>query len=326
MVGFSPTVAGASTGTVSVHSDASNSPATISITGSSVQPQLSVVPASVSFGDVTVGQTNTQTVTLRNPGTANVTITQANVTGPGLIASGISLPLTLAPGGSTAFTLAFTPASAGSITGALSLASNAPNSPLSAPLSGIGIAKDLHLSSSATSLNFGTVTPQTSHTQTVTLTNSGNASVIISQLNISGAGFSHSGMSLPVTLTVGQSASFNAIFAPPTSGNLSGSATVISNATDSSLVIALSGTGAAPLVHFVSLNWAASTSTVVGYNLYSSSQSGGPYNRMNSSPTASLTYFDTDVVSGDTYYFVATAVDSEGTESVYSNQAVALIP
>jgi hypothetical protein len=326
MVAFAPTVTGVSTGTVTVHSDASNSPAIISITGSSVQPQLSIVPASVSFGDVTVGQTNTQTITLRNPGTANLTITQEKATGSGLVLSGISLPLTLVPGGSTACTLAFTPASAGNVTGALSLTSNAPNSPLSAPLSGTGIAKDLHLSSSAISLNFGTVTPQTSHTQTVTLTNSGNASLIISQVNISGAGFSHSGMSLPVTLAIGQSTSFNAIFDPVASGNLSGAATVISNATDSSIVIALSGAGAAPVVHSVSLTWAASASTVVGYNLYSSSHSGGPYTRMNSSPTASLSYSDTDVVSGDTYYFVATAVDSEGTESVYSNQAVALIP
>lgn len=47
---------------------------------------------------------------------------------------------------------------------------------------------------------------------------------------------------------------------------------------------------------------------------------------LNSSPDASLTYTDSTVTSGTTYYYIVTAVDGAGIESAYSNQSVAVIP
>jgi hypothetical protein len=324
---FSPTTAGSSTGSITVVSSATNSPTTtILLSGTGTQPQLSVVPTSVAFGNLTVGSTNTQTVTLRNPGTANLVITQATIVGGNFAASGLSLPFTLAAGGSTAFTASFTPTVAGSIAGSMSLVSNAPNSPLVVSLSGSGTAQVRTLSANPISLSFGSLALNTSATHSVSLTNTGNFAVTISQLNITGTGFSKSGISLPLTLAAGQSTSFNAIFDPATASSLNGSATVVSSATNSPLTIALSGSGAAPVVHSISLAWGASTSSVVGYNVYSSSQFGGPYTKVNSSPSAALTYSDTNVVSGQSYYFVITAENSSGVESAYSNQATALIP
>ncbi|HXY01344.1 MAG TPA: carboxypeptidase regulatory-like domain-containing protein [Candidatus Limnocylindrales bacterium] len=78
--------------------------------------------------------------------------------------------------------------------------------------------------------------------------------------------------------------------------------------------------------HSVSLSWVASTSPVSGYNVYRGTTSGGPYTKLNSSLLTNLSYKDTAVVSGNTYYYVSTAVDSTGTESVFSNQATAKIP
>jgi fibronectin type 3 domain-containing protein len=80
--------------------------------------------------------------------------------------------------------------------------------------------------------------------------------------------------------------------------------------------------------HSVVLTWDASTSTdVIGYNVYRSGVSGGPYARLNGSiPVLALTYTDTTVQAGLTYYYVVTAVDPEGTESAYSNEASALVP
>jgi hypothetical protein len=78
--------------------------------------------------------------------------------------------------------------------------------------------------------------------------------------------------------------------------------------------------------HSVALSWNASTSTVSGYNIYRGTLSGGSYLRINSSLVAALSYTDSTVQNTTTYYYVTTAVDSTGTESVYSNQVSAVIP
>ena len=79
-------------------------------------------------------------------------------------------------------------------------------------------------------------------------------------------------------------------------------------------------------LHVVSLNWTASTySGVAGYKIYRGTTSGGPYTLL--SPVGNVTsYMDTTVVSGQTYYYVATAVDSSGNESTYSTESIAIIP
>jgi hypothetical protein len=74
------------------------------------------------------------------------------------------------------------------------------------------------------------------------------------------------------------------------------------------------------------LTWTASTTPVAGYDIYRSTTDGGPYILLNSTPVMDLTYTDTTVQSGQTYFYVTTAVDSTGTQSVYSNQVQAVIP
>src|SRR6266702_59392 len=326
-VGFAPTAAGSVLGSASVVSNASNSPATISLSGTGVQPQISVVPAGVSFGNVTLGLTNTQTMTLSNPGSATLNVSQATVTGAGFALSGLTLPLTIAPGQSSAFTVSFTPTAASSATGSLSLVSNAPSSPTGIALSGTGVAPILQLSVSPASLSFGNVTVgSSSGPQTVTLTNTGNSSVSISQINVSGAGFSASGLTPPLTLAAGQSATFSVIFDPTTSVSLTGSVSVVSNATNSPAVITLSGTGLQMVSHSATLSWTPSTSSVVGYYVYRGTQTGGPYAKLNDTPVSLTTYTDSAVQAGQTYFYVATSVDSSNVESAFSNESSVTIP
>ncbi len=79
--------------------------------------------------------------------------------------------------------------------------------------------------------------------------------------------------------------------------------------------------------HSVSLSWTASVSPgVAGYNVYRSTVSGGPYIGQNSSPVTGTSYSDSTVQAGQTYYYVATAVDNSGNESPFSNEAQAIIP
>ena len=81
------------------------------------------------------------------------------------------------------------------------------------------------------------------------------------------------------------------------------------------------------VAHSVSLNWTASTSSnVTGYNVYRGPQSSGPYAKLTSSPVAAIAFTDLAVQAGQTYYYVATAVDNANNESAYSGQAQAVVP
>lgn len=77
--------------------------------------------------------------------------------------------------------------------------------------------------------------------------------------------------------------------------------------------------------HSVTLNWTASTTAGVNYNIYRSTTSGGPYAKINTTPVATVSYLDGTVLAGQTYYYVTTAISSGG-ESAYSNEASAAVP
>ncbi len=77
-------------------------------------------------------------------------------------------------------------------------------------------------------------------------------------------------------------------------------------------------------LHVVSLTWAPSTSPVTGYKVYRGTASGGPYTLLQALG-AVTSYTDTTVLSGQTYYYVVTSVNSSNVESSYSNQAQAVI-
>jgi carboxypeptidase family protein len=78
--------------------------------------------------------------------------------------------------------------------------------------------------------------------------------------------------------------------------------------------------------HSVELSWNSSTSVVTGYNVYRSTVSGGGFTKINASLITLLSYTDSSVQSGKTYYYVTTAVDAGGAESGFSNQASAVVP
>jgi fibronectin type 3 domain-containing protein len=79
--------------------------------------------------------------------------------------------------------------------------------------------------------------------------------------------------------------------------------------------------------HSVLLNWTASPSAgVTGYNVYRTTTSGSGYAKINSSAVAGLTYTDTTVVNGLTYYYVTTSLDGSGDESTYSMEIQMVIP
>jgi hypothetical protein len=209
--------------------------------------QISPVPTNVGFGNVVTATTSTQTITLTNSGAASLTISQASVSGPGFSISGLTVPATIAAGKSITFNAVFAPNTSGSVTGSISLLSNAPNSPLAIPLSGSGVAATFILGANPTSLSFGNVNIGSSSSLGATLTNNGNSNVTISSVTLTGTGLSASGVTSGTVLVPSQSATLTVAFAPMVALSVSGSVNVISNATNSPAIISLTGTGVTPV-------------------------------------------------------------------------------
>jgi hypothetical protein len=291
-------------------------------TASTTPGQLAASPSSLGFDTLQVGNTKTLSETVTNSGGSSVTLSQATVAGGGFGISGLTLPLTLAAGQSVTFTVTFAPQSAGSASGSISISSNASNSTMTISLAGSGTAQG-QLAVTPTSVDFGSVTVGTTKTQSGTLSASGS-SVSVSSATVTNAEFSLSGITFPLTIAAGQSVPFTLTFTPQMSGSASAIGSFTSNASNSAAET-LTGTGAAPPQHSVDLSWNG-TSTVVGYNLYRGSQSGGPYTKINSALDAGTTYTDSSVQAGQIYYYVTTAVDSSAAESGYSNQIQASVP
>jgi len=182
------------------------------------------------------------------------------------------------------------------------------------------------LSVSPSTIGFGNVTVGGSSSLTGTLT-AGAGALTVSSASWNGQGYSVSGINFPVALTAGQSAHYTVTFSPQISGAASGSISFISDASNSPTGQTLTGAGTQSSGHTVDLSWDPSPSAVVGYNIYRGTLSGGPYpTKLNSSPQLGTSFVDNTVNPSTTYYYVATSLDANSSESSFSNQLTMVIP
>ena len=79
-------------------------------------------------------------------------------------------------------------------------------------------------------------------------------------------------------------------------------------------------------LHVVALNWTASTSSgVTGYQVSRGSSASGPFSPLATVGGTTLSYLDTTVVSGSTYYYVVATVAGSST-SPNSTPITAVVP
>ena len=303
---------------------------------SSAEPasaKISVVPSIIDFKSVVVGQKNSQALTITNNGVDSFSLDQLRVSGTGFALSSVMTPAVIAPGKNISLSVVFSPTSASATNGALIIHSSDLKAPLSVPLSGSGEKAAPQLQVSPASVSFGSQAVNSSAFQSVTLTNTGNASLAISSVSLGSPVFSVTGLASGVSISPNQKLQFQVWFHPSAAGNSSTSLTVSSSSVSTPVKLAITGSATASSVpspgatsHSVILDWNASTSSVAGYNIYRGGSSGGPYNRISGSIIGSLTYKDASVLSGDHYYYVVTAVEANGSESAYSNEVAVEIP
>jgi hypothetical protein len=82
-VSFNPTIAGAQMGTLVITDTAPNSPQTVSVTGTGVNPTLTATPAAIAFGNypLNIGPSGAVNVTITNTSAATITISSAALGG-----------------------------------------------------------------------------------------------------------------------------------------------------------------------------------------------------------------------------------------------------
>jgi Abnormal spindle-like microcephaly-assoc'd, ASPM-SPD-2-Hydin/Protein of unknown function (DUF1573)/Immunoglobulin domain len=204
---------------------------------------------SINFGSSVVGIASSQPLSITNTGTSTLAITQISETGSAFTLSGFSLPLNIAAGQQATIKVGFLPTTVGPVSGNISIVSNAPAPPSSVTLTGTGTGSTLTLGVNPPSLNFGNVTRGTfSALQNVTITNTGNSAVTISQITVSGLGYLLSGGGgTPIALSPSQSITVSTTFNPTSTGSQTGSISIVSNASGSPAMVSLLGNGVAPV-------------------------------------------------------------------------------
>lgn len=222
---------------------------TTCVRSSAAQGHLWLSSSGLQFGNVSLGSSNSQSFSIDNTGSANVVFSQGYVKGSGFSLIGFTLPVTITPGHKIVVIVKFAPTVAGASSASLVFTSNASNGSVTLPLAGAGVGSTSSSSSPGSfsaapaTASFSNVPVGTSNTQSITLTNVGGTSAIVSSFSLSGSTFTIKGLSVPQTIAAGQSTSFQVVFDPTQSTQYSGTVTLNVNTTQKTLAIPLSGAG-----------------------------------------------------------------------------------
>ncbi|MBS4029014.1 MAG: choice-of-anchor D domain-containing protein, partial [Ignavibacteriales bacterium] len=242
-VTYSPTTASAQSATITFTHSGATSPNTVSVTGTGITPVFSVSPSSVSFGNVVLGTLKLDSVAVTNTGTASLNISNVSSDNAEFTVSPTSKQtISLAPNASQKFYVTFIPASTGAKTATITFNDDASGSPHSVSLSGTGTAPVF--SSSANSVALGNVLTGTTKQDSVTITNTGTATLAITNVTSDNAKFTVT----PTTGTIAPSATkkYYITFAPTAVGNQGGTISFTDNANGSPHSVSVNGTGVAP--------------------------------------------------------------------------------
>ena len=282
------------------------------------------------FSNQTVGSTSAaQIVTFTNSGTVALGIGSIAASGDFLTTH--SCPATLAPGANCSINVQFAPTAPGSRNGILSVTS--PNGTVwsNTLLNGTGMSPVLVLSSSA--LNFAPQILNTaSTTQTIALTNTGNAALNISSIAAS-ADYTVT-HNCSTSLTTDSTCTISVTFTPTAAATRNGVLTIISSAAGGPYTVGLSGTGVAVPGVTTAIPGVTTTVTAIPGNAQATvsfaapaSDGGSPITgyTVTSNPaggvdsnagSTALTHTITGLNNGTSYTFTVTATNSIGTGAV----------
>ena len=209
--------------------------------GTASAAAVSLSPSSLQFASMPVGSASQpQIVLFRNMGSAATSISA--IIGSGDFSEIDNCSPGVAAASNCMISVTFTPTAAGTRSGSIVIQDDATGSTQSIALSGIGTAASVSLAPS--NLTFASLSVgSSSAAQTVTVTNSGNASLSISGVHVTGD-FSQTN-NCPGNLASGSSCTVNVVFTPTASGTRSGTLTLTDSVQSGSQTVSLTGSASA---------------------------------------------------------------------------------
>src|SRR5207302_6330224 len=260
-VTFNPTATGFRTGGVAITSDARGSVPVITLTGIGFAPGISLSSTILIFADQFVGTTSpAQTLTLNNGSGTTLTITSVDPSGDFAPAPGTTCKngTSVAAGASCTISVTFKPTARGTRTGAIMITDSGSGSPRTITLTGTGAAPVVTLAPPSLTFTGNQTVGTKSLPIPVTLTNSGNATLILPKDGIA-ASLNFSTSNCGNSLAAGASCTISVIFTPTMPGLLTGMVTITDNAADSPQIVNLTGnaieTGPAVMLSPLSLTF-----------------------------------------------------------------------
>lgn len=246
---FLPTAAGPFSQTFQIVSNSADAPTTFTLTGAGVDPQLTITPDPVNFGNQALGTTSpTQTIVLSNHGEVDLELFSVSaVDSPFGISSDNCqpFPTTLTPGTNCQLELFFQPEQTGPVNGQITIVSDAPDSPANLTLTGNGTQALLDIQPGE--LPFGDHPANTTSSQLISvLTNTGDADLEVTAITGVAAPFVLSANTCgdpPFTLTPATGCGVGFQFAPISEGLAQANLVIDSNAPSSPDGLVLTGTG-----------------------------------------------------------------------------------
>lgn len=244
-VTFTPTANGSQTGNLVFTHNAAGSPTTYAVQGVGYTPApvIGFNPASLNFGSIAIGSSSTLPVTINNTGDAQLVLSNIVSSDAQFTFAPNTFPINIAAGGNSIVNVTFTPTAAGNQSANLTFTHNAAGSPSSYSVQGVGFTTAPFFTLNPTSLNFGQVSLNIPSTLPVTVTNTGNAQLVISGAVSSSAQFTFAPNTFPINVAAGGNVVFNVTYTPTTAGILNGNITFTHNAAGSPSVLALTGEG-----------------------------------------------------------------------------------
>lgn len=232
---FQPSTAGAKSGTLSIKTGNAGS-FSVTLSGTGVRPTVS--PTGLSFGNQNRGTASkSQPVTVSNTGSDALSISSISIASAQFSQSG-NCGSSVPPNSSCTINVVFKPTTTGAITGVLSI-KTATAGTYSVKLSGTGVVPTV----TPTNLNFGNQAHGTkSHSQPVTIANSGSGALSITSITISTPNQFSQTNNCGASVAANSSCTINVVFDPTVKGTYSGNLS-IKTVGAGTYAVALSGTG-----------------------------------------------------------------------------------